>query len=138
MALRYTELNPVRAKLVLAPQEWTWSSAAAHCGTATPDPTLEMERWRKRWTVEGWREYLAAGELEADLADLRQCTHTGRPFGSPEFIAALEKTTNRQLVAQKGGRREKPTADASHLSWRRLCQETRRLCAPRGLVFLLT
>ena len=31
-ALRYTELNPVWAKLVSKPEEWPWSSAAAHCG----------------------------------------------------------------------------------------------------------
>jgi hypothetical protein len=89
-ALRYTELNPVRAGLVTAPQEWNWSSAAAHCGAATSDALLEMEPWRNRWNVSEWREYLAAGESEADLATLRQCTHTGRPLGSLEFIEALE------------------------------------------------
>ena len=36
-ALRYAELNPVRAGLVQEPEEWPWSSAAAHCGTAAPD-----------------------------------------------------------------------------------------------------
>jgi putative transposase len=43
-ALRYTELNPVRAGLVTAPQEWKWSSAVAHCGAATSDASLEMEQ----------------------------------------------------------------------------------------------
>jgi REP element-mobilizing transposase RayT len=32
-ALRYTELNPVRAFLVTSAKDWPWSSAAAHCGT---------------------------------------------------------------------------------------------------------
>ena len=36
-ALRYTELNPVRAGLVAAAEQWRWSSAAAHCGVAVPD-----------------------------------------------------------------------------------------------------
>jgi putative transposase len=31
-ALRYTELNPVRAGLVAKAERWEWSSAAAHCG----------------------------------------------------------------------------------------------------------
>ncbi len=31
---RYTELNPVRAGLTAAPQEWRWSSFRAHCGLA--------------------------------------------------------------------------------------------------------
>jgi len=32
-ALRYVELNPVRAAMVSAAEQWRWSSAAAHCGT---------------------------------------------------------------------------------------------------------
>jgi hypothetical protein len=70
-----------------------------------------MEPWQNRWTVSEWREYLAAGESEADLATLRQCTHTGRPLGSLEFIEALEKSTHRHLAPQKGGRPEKSLAD---------------------------
>jgi len=115
-ALRYTELNPVRAGLVIAPQEWKWSSAVAHCGATTSDASLEMEQWRKRWTASEWREYLEAGESEADLATLRQCTHTGRPLGSPEFIEGLEKSMRRRLAPQKGGRPERPIADARQTS----------------------
>jgi hypothetical protein len=37
-ALRYAELNPVRAGMVEASESWKWSSAAAHCGTVHPDP----------------------------------------------------------------------------------------------------
>jgi hypothetical protein len=35
IALRYTELNPVRAKLVTEAASWTWSSAAAHLRRTT-------------------------------------------------------------------------------------------------------
>src|SRR5437762_425366 len=34
-ALRYTELNPVRARLVSEADAYGWSSATAHCGTET-------------------------------------------------------------------------------------------------------
>jgi len=47
-ALRYVELNPVRAGLVTSAALWPWSSAAAHCGTGEADTCLEMETWRKR------------------------------------------------------------------------------------------
>jgi len=104
IALRYSERNPVRAGLVKEPQEWKWSSAAVHCGRKEAEGLLDMELWRKRWTVSEWRKYLAAGESEGDVAELRQCTHTGRPLGSPEFIAAVEQSTQRQLVPRKGGR----------------------------------
>jgi hypothetical protein len=40
-ALRYTELNPVRASLVAGAECWDWSSAAAHCGR-----TRQEHGWR--------------------------------------------------------------------------------------------
>ncbi len=104
VALRYVELNPVRAGLVAKVESWPWSSAATHCGSGEPDTCLEMEMWNKRWSVETWREYLAAGEMEPEIAAIRQCTHTGRPLGTPEFVHTLEQTTLRRLVPQKGGR----------------------------------
>src|SRR5208337_4685663 len=42
-ALRYTELNPGRAKLAPEAAVWPWSSAAAHCGTGDPDACLDLE-----------------------------------------------------------------------------------------------
>jgi putative transposase len=97
-ALRYVELNPVRAAMVSAAEQWRWSSAAAHCGAVAPDTLMEMERWQKRWTVAEWRAHLAAGETSTDVTALRQYTHTGRPLGSAEFVAALEHSTLRPLV----------------------------------------
>src|SRR3954470_5813597 len=41
-ALRYVELNPVRAQMVEAAEAWRWSSAGAHYGLACPDPILDM------------------------------------------------------------------------------------------------
>jgi putative transposase len=111
-ALRYVELNPVRAGMVAAAELWRWSSAAAHCGAASPDPMLEMERWRNRWTVREWGQFLADGQAAADESALRQSTHTGRPLGSAEFVAALEQLTLRPLAPRKGGRPKKPAMDS--------------------------
>ena len=72
---------------------------------------LVMKRWGRQWTGESWRAFLEAGESETDRAALRRCTRTGRPLGSEEFIAALEQTTHRRLVPQKGGRPRKRRAD---------------------------
>jgi len=109
--LRYTELNPVRAGLVARPEMWRWSSAAAHCGTTEPDWCLEMGTWRSRRDSMSWREYLAVQETEAELQAIRECTHTGRPLGTAEFVESLEQTLLRRLAPQKGGRRAKGTAD---------------------------
>lgn len=103
-ALRYTELNPVRARLVSDAQSWAWSSAAIHCGATQADPLLSMELWRNQWTQATWREYLLAGESASELASIRQCTHTGRPLGTEAFVQTLEESTKRALAPQKGGR----------------------------------
>jgi putative transposase len=102
-ALRYTELNPVRASMVAKAEGWGWSSAAAHRGPAPAESWLGMELWRKRWSAAGWREYLEAGESDAALAAIRHNTHTGRPLGSAEFLRAVEGQTKRRLALQKRG-----------------------------------
>jgi putative transposase len=111
-ALRYVELNPVRAAMVTAAEQWPWSSAAAHCGAGAANALLEMDRWRKRWTAAEWREHLVAGESPTDVAALRQYTHTGRPLGSAEFVAALERFTLRPLSPRKPGRPKKASRDS--------------------------
>ena len=60
-ALRYVELNPVRAGMVAEAAAWPWSSAAAHCGTADPDACLDMSTWRKAWSETSWRPVPGAG-----------------------------------------------------------------------------
>ncbi len=91
-------------QLVARAESWRWSSAAAHCGSGEPDSGLETDLWSKRWSAGSWREYLAAGETEAEVTAIRQCTHTGRPLGTAEFIRSLEQATLRHLAPQKGGR----------------------------------
>ncbi len=41
-ALRYTELNPVRAGMVQSAELWKWSSAAVHC---VPQNQMHVWRW---------------------------------------------------------------------------------------------
>jgi REP-associated tyrosine transposase len=112
-ALRYTELNPVRARMVSTPEAYRWSSAGAHCGTAQPDLELETHAWEKQWNSITWKEYLSEPNAEAEAEAIRQSTHTGRPLGTPEFIESLEKTTGRVLSAQKGGRPSKQAASTN-------------------------
>jgi hypothetical protein len=70
-----------------------------------------MELWRRRWTEETWRAFLQEGEREEELAELRRCTHTGRPLGGTEFIQSLEQRTRRRLMPRKGGRPRQPVPD---------------------------
>ena len=114
--LRYVELNPVRARMVETPEAWQWSSAAAHCGLAHPDPILDTERWRKRWTLAEWRRYLGEDESAEEVSALRQATHTGRPMGSDEFVEALEQRTLRSLAPRKPGRPKKAVSESLQMT----------------------
>ena len=87
-ALRYIELNPVRANLVPRAPDWQWSSAAVHCGAA---PVL----------ADHWSAYLQTIEGECSLAAIRDSTYSGRPLGSAEFTRALENEVLRPLTPQK-------------------------------------
>jgi putative transposase len=106
-ALRYTELNPVRASLVTRAECWDGSSAAAHCGADSIGPRLAMHLWRGRWSAVTWRAYLDAGVTESQLAAIRRSTYSGRPLGSQEFTHTLEKETKRRLAPQKRGPKKK-------------------------------
>jgi len=87
------------------------SSGAAHRGRVQPDAALAMEVWRERWNEWTWRGYLAAQVTEEEITALRQCTYSGRPLGTREFIDALEKCLQRRLAQQKGGFPKKKAVD---------------------------
>jgi putative transposase len=107
-ALRYAELNPVRASLVTRAPDWPWSSAAVHCGTASVAPWLDMDFWGRRWSTDDWRAYLQAPQDESSLVAIRDSTYSGRPLGSPEFTRALEREADRPLTPQKRGPKRRP------------------------------
>ena len=110
-ALRYAERNPVRAGLVETAEEWKWSSAAVHCGLTANDGLLELGQWQARWDTSNWRQYLREKDCEEETAAIRQCTHTGRPLGTTEFVRAMETATQRCLTPLKRGRRKRTEND---------------------------
>jgi putative transposase len=116
-ALRYTELNPVRAGIVADAHGYVWSSAAAHCCLDRPDASLEMQPWREAWIPAQWRRYLQDAGTDADAEAIRRNTHTGRPLGDPDFIVNLERLLRRPLTPQKGGRPPKERIDANQQSF---------------------
>ncbi len=107
-ALRYVELNPVRAGLVRQAADWRWSSAEAHMLGRDPADLLAWDEWRECWSPETWNRALAVGIEDAELmARIRQATHTGRPVGSEEFVHAAELRLGRRLALAKRGRKPK-------------------------------
>jgi putative transposase len=107
-ALRYIELNPVRAGLVKLPWDWPWSSAQAHVKGFDRTGLLDMHLWRSRFDGPKWRDFLEQG-MEADELDrIRTATKVGRPLGSEEFINKIEALTGRSIKPRKPGRKRDP------------------------------
>jgi putative transposase len=100
-AVRYTELNPVRAGLCPTPEQWPWSSVHAHIGSRRHDPLVDVEPMLTR--VENWSQYLAIQDSDIGLQAIRCHSRTGRPLGSDQFIRSLEAMTGKCLEKQKPG-----------------------------------
>jgi len=115
VALRYIELNPVRAGLVKNAWDWPWSSARAHVTGIDETGMLNMELWGKYFDKISWKEFLLEGLDKAVEIDLiRGANKTGRPLGSEDFVRKMEKITGRALFPKKRG--PKP------LLWKKLIQ----------------
>ncbi|MFQ5804188.1 MAG: transposase [Candidatus Methylomirabilales bacterium] len=101
-AVRYVERNPVRARLVSLAEAYPWSSAPAHVHR-TPDPLLAPD-CPLLATVADWAAYLATPDDASWTTTFRQATRTGRPAGSPSFVARLESLLTRILQPKARGR----------------------------------
>jgi putative transposase len=103
-AVRYVALNPVRARLVAAAQDWPWSSVRAHLsgeddGLVMVRPVLDR--------IDRFGDLIEADAEEAAFATLRAAEATGRPLGTADFVADLERRLGRLIARRAPGR--KPT-----------------------------
>jgi putative transposase len=102
-AVKYTEMNPVRARLVSDPYSWQWSSAKAHDTgkddtLVTVGPLLEM--------VGDWRLFLEEAN-EDEAKKIRGHERTGRALGGDSFLDSLEISLQRVVKPGKAGRKKK-------------------------------
>ena len=102
-AVRYVELNPVRASMCLEPQDWQWSSVRAHL-LGRDDSVVRVEPMLQR--VTDWSRYLSAKDEAGSLEKIRSHSRTGRPAGSRSFVEDLEFITGRRLMKMPPGPRK--------------------------------
>jgi putative transposase len=97
VALKYVELNPVRAGIVVKPEEYRWSSAKAHCaGLTEEEDLLDVPFWKDRGGAAAWKAMLSRSHPDVLNHLLRRCTHAERPFGPETFVAELEEKLGRR------------------------------------------
>jgi putative transposase len=106
---RYIELNPVRAGMVLRPEEYPWSSYQANAGC---EPSTFLVRHslyeglgatpRERASAYRglFRDSLPAEVLE----EIRTAVNGGFVLGGPEFVARIERLVGRRMRPAAGGR----------------------------------
>lgn len=96
-AIRYVEENPCRAGLVVHPQNYRYSSAAAHLlGTGDPSRLLDMRFWEISGGAEMWAELHREHCSEQQVRVLRKCTYSGKPFGEESFVCEMEDRFGRK------------------------------------------
>lgn len=86
IAARYIERNPVRAGLVVSPEQWEWSSARYHIQDGTNIFSAGLSDWLKEEDRKDYSNFLVGGGKEEEI---RKSTYSGRPFGSLEFHIRL-------------------------------------------------
>lgn len=101
-AVRYTELNPVRAHLCVEPHEWPWSSARAHLSGAD-DAVVSVQPMLQR--AKDWSRYLSQSANSGEVTGIRRYSRTGRPAGDTAFLERLEALTGLSLRKMQSGRR---------------------------------
>ena len=103
-ALRYVEMNPVRARIVKNPADFRWSSARAHLGLEPPPAWLDTSQFDRHWpTPAHWTDRLAA-LTRRETASIRRATRHELPLGSDDFVRALEAAYHLPLRAKPSGR----------------------------------
>jgi len=104
-AVRYVEMNPVRAGMVAKAEDYRWSSARIRCGLAY-DSMLDLS-WPPQGTIVDWQSWLTETEPDNVANLIRRSTTRGRPCGDDSFIKSIEDLTGRRLSPQKRGRKRK-------------------------------
>jgi putative transposase len=105
VAMRYVELNPMKAGMVARAIDYRWSSARAH-SLGINDPILTSDAdWKgileQRTDWAGW---LQGEEDDAKVDLLRYRTNRDLPCGDNSFIEDLEKQLGRPVLPGPRGR----------------------------------
>lgn len=110
-AVRYVELNPVRARMVARAEDYAWSSAAVHCGLRSDLAVDTSRRHANLTAIADWSRWLAQGVADDSWATLRRNGNQNLPCGGEDFVSSLEAIAGRSLRFQKhGGKRDMATS----------------------------
>jgi len=107
--MAYIDLNPVRAAMVARAQDYPWSSHAHYLGLHTDrlitPHVLYWELGNTPFAREAaYGELVLAGVNAVQQAALTDATLRGWVLGEPDFVADLQRRTDRRLMKSHAGR----------------------------------
>lgn len=106
-AFRYVALNPVKARLVDAAEDWLWSSTRAHLAGSD---TRYVKVGPALSRIGDFADFLRSeSETSAEWAGVLKAEGVGRPVGAKDWIDELERMHQKPLSPQKRGPKPKGT-----------------------------
>jgi len=101
-AMRYVELNPIRAAVVAKAGLYRNSGASAHLGKRDEFGVLDMEFWEASGAALGWSQRLQVDHGEEERRSIRRATYAGKPLGTETFVEQCQQYKGK-LALKKGG-----------------------------------
>lgn len=110
--MRYIELNPVRASMVLSPSEYRWSSFKHNTGQLIISVVKEHDVFvgldsslenAKAWYLDSFKNVLT----EDAIKKITAAWLTGTPIGSEKFREKVEQVLGKRVGLARKGPREK-------------------------------
>ena len=102
---RYIELNPVKAKMMIRPADYRWSSYRENAGLS-PSVIVDRHGFTSLCGVsfEGYRKYLAQGTPSSEAEFISQRLESNRLTGGSRFVKEIERRTGIRLEYNRPGR----------------------------------
>jgi len=101
---RYVERNPVRAKMVDLPEEFTWSSAGREYQIIPKRYNFITPIWHDEHEKEAYINYRNMPDDDDALKRIRESSHQGKPIGQDEFIQYIANRAGIELILRPRGR----------------------------------
>ena len=105
-AIRYVELNPLRAGMISKIDAYKWSSTKERLKINSKGKG-QLDSIEQYLQIDDWKEYLKEKGDEDFLNNIRNKTKLGKPLGDTKFIKRMEKLSGKEFTFRKSGRPKK-------------------------------
>jgi len=102
-AVRYVEMNPVKAGIIDNPEDYRWSSAQVHVNRKL-DNLLPGESYLIS-EIKDWKNFLSEYEDGRIVKEIKSSTISGRPAGNKEFVKKIEVMLGRTFKNSKSSQK---------------------------------